>query len=391
MSRPILGPALRWTLAWALAALPAPAPAQPLGPVLPAAGTVKLALVMPRSGIGANENLPALKSAELAVAEVNAAGGLLGMNLELVVFDDQSTPLGAKKAAEAAVAQGVIGVIGAFRSSNCLAMAPVIREARIPMITPTATNPEVTLGSEFIFRSCFTDEVQGKAMAEFARRDLGADSAVVLANQNENYCITLGHYFATSFREAGGLLLWEGGYQGNATDFKGVLNTVQQLRPKVIFLPGYARDSGLLISQARAQGIRAVILGADAWDWGVEAHAGAALEGAYHSTQWRADAPNPRTRVLKALYQIKFGPEGFNDMQIPLAYDSVILFADAVKRADSLVPERICQALQQTKGFNGAAGSITFDRNRNPTGKAVVVMKFQTGAWKYYKSINPGR
>jgi branched-chain amino acid transport system substrate-binding protein len=361
------------------------------GAVLGAAEPVKLALILARTGLGADENLPALKTAEMAVEELNGSGGLLGRNVELIVVDNASTPLGSKKAAEYAVSQGVIGVIGAFRSSNCLAMIPVIRDARIPMITPSATNPDVTVGNDFIFRACFTDEVQGKAMATFARRDLKSGRAVVLANQTENYCIGLAHSFKASFEEQGGKVLWEGAYQGNAIDFKPLLATLKQLKPEVVFLPGYPRDSGLLISQAASSGVRAVFLGADAWDMGVAAYAGAALEGAYHSDQWQADNPNARNRSLKALFQKKYGRDGFNSMQIPLTYDSIMLFADAVKRANSLSPDKIRLALQQTKGFQGASGSITFDRNRNPIGKDVIIMKFQQGAWKYFSSINPDR
>jgi branched-chain amino acid transport system substrate-binding protein len=356
---------------------------------LQGAEAVKLALVMARSGLGADENLPALKAAELAVGEINAAGGFLGRNVELLVVDDTSTPLGAKKAAKFAVDQHVLGVIGAFRSSHCLAMGPVIKAARIPMITPTATNPEVTAGNEFLFRTCFTDGFQGKAMAEFARRDLRSSASIVLTNSTENYCIALSSYFVSNYEEMGGKVLWKGEYQGNAIDFRNILTSLGRLQPEVVFLPGYARDSGLLISQAARSGVRTVFLGADAWDWGVDQYAGAALEGAFHSTQWHADAPYARNKVLKAAYQKQYGLEGFKDMQIPLTYDAILLFADAVKRAGSLDPGKITLALQQTKGFRGAAGNITFDKDRNPVGKDVVIMKFQKGAWRYFKSISP--
>jgi len=361
------------------------------GPALGAAEPVKLALILAQTGIGANENLPALKSAEMAVEELNASGGLLGRTIELVVLDDASTPLGARKAAERAVSQGVVGVIGAFRSSHCLAMLPVIGAARIPMITPVATNPEVTAGAEYTFRACFTDENQGRAMADFARRDLRSLRAVVLTNRTENYSITLAGFFASRFREMGGKIAWEGEYQGSATDFKAILATLKQLRPDVVFIPGYPRDSGLLISQAASSGLHPVFLGADAWDMGIDQYAGPALEGAYHSDQWHPDAPNPRNRSLKVQFQKRYSHDAFDSMQIPLTYDSVMLFADAVKRANSLNPEKIRLALQQTRGFQGATGSLTFDQNRNPIGREIVLMKFHHGAWNYFKSISADR
>jgi branched-chain amino acid transport system substrate-binding protein len=356
------------------------------------AAEARLALILARTGIGADENLPAEKAAELAVAELNGAGGLLGRTVRLVLVDDESTPLGARKAAEYAVSQGVIGVIGAFRSSHCLAMIPVIREARIPMITPTATNPEVTRGNAFIFRACFTDEAQGKAMARFARRDLGARSAAVLTNMTENYSITLARTFAAGFADLGGTMLGQGEYQGSAVDFAAPLAGLGRSGADVVFVPGYPRDSGLLISQAVSSGIHSVFLGGDAWDLnpGVDPYAGTALEGAYHSTQWYADAPAERNRALRALYRKRYGAGGFSSMQIPLTYDSIMLFADAARRANSLDPGKIAQALQQTRGFKGAAGSITFDPDRNPLGKEVVILKYRHGAWHYFKSIRPG-
>ena len=357
------------------------------------ASEVKLALILAKTGIGADENLPAQNSAELAVAELNAAGGLLGRPIRLVLLDNASTPLGSRSAAEHAVSQGVIGVIGAFRSSHCLAMIPVIREARIPMISPSATNPEVTLGSPFIFRACFTDEFQGRALARFARRDLGSGSAMVLTNMTENYSVGLVRTFVASYRALGGQVVGEGEYQGNAVDFTAILATLKRLRPDVVFIPGYPRDSGLIISQAAGSGLHPVFLGADAWDVGrgVSQVAGSAMEGAYHSSQWYADSPNPRNRALKRLYRKKFGPGSFSSMQIPLTYDAVMLFADAVKRANSLEPERIAEALQRTRGFPGATGAITFDQDRNPVGKEVSMLKFQGGAWHYFKSISLGR
>jgi len=357
------------------------------------AAEVKLALILARTGIGADENLPAEKTARMAVAELNGSGGLLGRPVRLLLVDNAGTPLGSKKAAETAVGQGVIGVIGAFRSSHCLAMIQVIRDARIPMITPSATNPQITLGSEFIFRACFTDTFQGEALARFARRDLGSASAMVLVNTNENYSIGLAQDFTASFDAQGGRLLGRGEYQGNAVDFSAILASLKQLRPDVVFLPGYPRDSGLLISQAVNAGVRSVFLGGDAWDvgLGVGQYAGPALEGAYHSTQWYAESPNARNRSLRAQFKRAYGADGFTSMQIPLTYDSIMLFADAVRRANSLEPLKITQALQRTRGFRGASGTITFDPNRNPLGKDVIIRKYEGAAWRYFKSISPER
>jgi len=354
---------------------------------------VKLALILARTGLGADENLPAQKTAQMVVAQINASGGLLGRKVQLLQLDNASTPLGSKNAVECAVSQGVIGVIGPFRSSHCLAAVPVISSARIPMITPSATHSEVTLGSRFVFRACFTDEFQGRAMARFARQYLGASRAVVFTNLTENYSIDLGRSFSAGFTALGGQILEAAGYQGNAVDFSALLAPLKHLHPDVVFVPGYPRDSGLLISQAANSGLRTVFLGADAWDLGqgVDHFAGAVLEGAYHSTLGSCDPADARNRALLAEFRRRYGNNGLGSMQIPLTHDAILLFADAVRRAHSFDPERITQALQRTQGFEGVTGSFAFDANRNPVGRDMAVLRFQNHAWRYCKSIGSGR
>ncbi len=354
-----------------------------------AAHPVKLALIIAQTGIAAKEEVPAIQAARLAVEEINASGGLLGHPVTLVVIDNMSTPLGSKKAAEAAVKQGVIGVIGAFRSSHSLAMVPVVQKAGVPMITPPSTSPGVTAGSDYVFRACFIDSFQGRVMAEFAHRDLGLKTAVVLTNITEDYSITLSRFFREHFERGGGTVLWEGSYPGTATDFRDILGRAKELHPDAVFIPGYARDSGLIINQARAMGIDSVFLGGDAWDQGIVEYAGRALEGSYYSSHWHRDVPFPASEHLKKSFRKKYGNAQIDNMRIPLTYDAILLFADAARRSASLTPREIRAALAKTKGFKGATGSITFDGTGDPLGKEVSIMRFNDGAWRYYKSFSP--
>ncbi len=360
----------------------------PLEEQVRAAYPVKLALVIAQTGIAAKEEVPAIQAAGLAVEEINASGGLLGHPVTLVVIDNKSTPLGSKKAAEETVKQGVIGVIGAFRSSHSLAMVPVVQKAGLPMISPASTNPDVTAGSDCVFRACFIDSFQGRVMAEFAHRDLGLKTAVVLTNITENYSITLARFFREHFNTIGGTVLWEGSYPGTAIDFRDALGRVKELRPDAVFIPGYARDSGLIISQARSMGIDSVFLGGDAWDHGIVGYAGRALEGSYYSSHWHHDVPYPANEHLKKAFRKKYGNAQIDNMRIPLTYDAVMLFADAARRSVSLAPREIRAALAQTKNFKGATGSITFDRDGNPVGKEASIMRFNDGAWRYFKSFS---
>jgi len=352
--------------------------------------TVKLALILATTGIAAQDDNPvAADAARLAVDEINAQGGILGRPIELLILDNMSTPIGAKTAAEKAVKMGAIGIVGSFRSSHSLAMVPVVQKARVPMITPSSTNPDVTLGSEFAFRACFIDSFQGQIMAEYAYAYLMARKAVILTNTNEVYSLTLARFFKSSFAAKGGSVLVEERYPGTAVDFTRILSGVKRLKPDVIFIPGYSRDSGLLVNQAVKMGIDSVFLGGDAWDVGIGRYAGKAIEGAYQSNHWHSDVPYERNQHLKEAYQKKYGSRIIENMRIPLTYDSVYLFADAAKRSGVLNPEKIREALARTRDFKGATGTITFDRNRNPVGKEACILKFQNGSWMYLKSIRP--
>lgn len=347
---------------------------------------VKIALILSETGAAARENLPAKKAALLAVEEINAQGGFIGHNVDLVVLDNQSTPLGSKAAAQAAIDLNVTAVVGAFRSSHSLPMAYLFEVAKIPMITPSSTNPEITRAGSYIFRACFIDSFQGNVMAQFARTDLDADNAVVLANANENYSVSLAKYFEAFFTKNGGTVLWAGSYKGNAVDFGDILGRVNKLRPDVVFVPGYSRDSGLLINQAVKMGIGTTFLGGDAWGTQINEYAGESLRGAYCSSQWHPDVPYDRNTHLKKIFKEKYGIEHIENMRIPLTYDSLWLLANAVRMAGSIERSRIRDALSATRGFKGATGIISFNENGDPINKEASILKFENGSWKFIKS-----
>ena len=159
--------------------------------------SAKIAVIHAKTGIAAKDNLAMGQAATMAVDEINRHGGLLGRPVELICIDNKSTSLGSKAAAMEAIRLNVTGVIGASWSSHSLAMAPVLQEAGIPMITPVSTNPKLTEIGDYIFRVCFTDELQAKTIADFAIKDLNAGTAVILQNINEQYSLTLADFFQT--------------------------------------------------------------------------------------------------------------------------------------------------------------------------------------------------
>jgi branched-chain amino acid transport system substrate-binding protein len=348
---------------------------------------LKIAAIFSLSGIAAAHNEPLIPMIQLAVEELNQQGGLLGHPVELTVFDNQSTPIGSKIAAESAVRLGVIAVIGAHWSSHSLAMAPILQQAGIPMISPGSTNPQVTQVGDYIFRACFVDSFQGQAMANFAYQDLKARKAAVFRNIDETYSVMLADFFVKSFRSHGGDVALEVAYRGKAVDFSDILNQAKKLQADVIYVPGYTRDSGLLIKQAVSMGIHATFLGGDAWDE-IWKYSGNALEGSYQTAPWHPDVPFGRSIHLKKIFRQKFSSE-IQNVSAPLAYDAVMLLADAVQRAESLTRSKIRDALGGTVGFAGATGIISFNGQGDPSSKDVIILQWNGGKARYVKSIKP--
>jgi branched-chain amino acid transport system substrate-binding protein len=302
-------------------------------------------------------------------------------------LDNQSSPIGATIAAEEAVRMGVTAVIGAHWSSHSLAMAPILQRAGIPMISPGSTNPEVTQTGDYVFRACFLDSFQGKAMARFAANELRARTAAVVRNIDEAYSVVLAEFFIGSFIQAGGQVLLDEGYRGKAIDFSKIIKKIQTLGPDVVYLPGYTRDSGLFIKQARDSGLKITFLGGDAWDE-IETYAGTALEGCYQSAPWHPEVPFPKSEYLQTLYLQKYR-KPIDNMSAPLAFDTVHLLADAIERAGSLDRNRIRDALSATSNFEGATGVISFDENGDPKSKEVIIIQFRNNRREFHSVIRP--
>jgi branched-chain amino acid transport system substrate-binding protein len=352
-----------------------------------AAEPVKIGAVFSKTGIAAIHNAPLIEMVELAVEEINNEGGLLGRPVRLIVLDNKSTPIGSKLAAEDAVRLGTVAVIGAHWSSHSLALAPILQKTGIPMISPGSTNPQVTRIGNYIFRVCFIDSFQGKAMARFAYTDLNANKAVVLKNIDEEYSVKLAEYFINAYQRIGGTILLDGSYRGKAVDFSDVLQATAKLSPDVVYVPGYTRDSGLLIKQAVSMGVKATFLGGDAWDE-IYKVSGKAVDGSYHSAPWHPDVPFTKSLHLKKIYQQKFHME-IENMSAPLAYDAFMVLVDAVKRSGTLNRAKLRDAIAETRGLPIATGIISFDENGDPLDKEVIILKLDKGKPVFHKAMKP--
>lgn len=348
---------------------------------------VTVGAIFSLSGLAADHNAPLIPMLELAVEEVNSSGGLLGRPVRLVLLDNQSTPIGSAQAAEEAVRQGMTAVIGAHWSSHSLAIAPILQKAGIPMISPGSTHPELTQVGNYIFRTCFVDSFQGRAMARFAFMELRARRAAVAKNIDEAYSVMLANYFTDTFRLYGGEVACEVNYRGKAADFAEIMKQIKLSQPDVVYVPGYTRDSGLLIRQGVSLGIHTTFLGGDAWDE-ISAYAGDAAEGSYQSAPWHPGIPRAESVHLKEIYFRKYDT-GITNFSAPLAYDAVMLLMDAIRRAGELDRAKIRDCLAGTLEFRGATGLISFYGGGDPIDKEVVILKWEKEGPRYFRSVRP--
>lgn len=324
----------------------------------------------------------------LAVKEINDAGGIDGKKIRVITYDDQGKPTEAAAATTRLIVQDKVHlVIGEVASSRSLAMAPIAQTNKVPMISPSSTNPRVTEGKDYVFRICFVDPFQGTVMAKFARETLKVDKVAVLRDVRNDYSVGLANYFVESFGKLGGTIVLDQSYSAGDIDFKAQLTTIRATQPQAIYVPGYYTDVGLIARQARELGIDVPLLGGDGWDSGklVEI-AGDALEGSFFSNHYSLDDPDQRVKGFLQKYEAQFGQA--SDAMSALAYDAAMIAAQAVRTAGSTDGTKLRDALARTKDFQGVTGAITIDSDRNAV-KPAVVLAIKGRKPVYAATVNP--
>ena len=324
---------------------------------------------------------------ELAIDDINAAGGVLGKKLQLLTEDDQSKQGESKTIARKLIARdGVVALLGEVASGRSLEAAPVCQESHIPQISPSSTNPKVTEIGDYIFRVCFTDPLQGRVLARFAEQTLKAKRVAVLTDAANTYSVGLATYFKAAFTNEGDVLVDEQKYSGGDKDFHAQLTTIKSDNPEAIFIPGYYTDVGLIARQARELGITVPLFGGDGWEsQELISIGGDAVEGTYFSTHFSPEEPEPKVQDFVNKFKAKYG--SMPDAMAALGYDSAMLLADAFKRAGTTDGPKVRDALAATKDFPGIAGNITIDEHRDAK-KPLVIIEVTGGKFKLVQKIS---
>lgn len=355
-------------------------------------GDIPIGMYGSLTGDGASFGQSSREGTELAVDEINNAGGLLGgRKFRLLVEDDQSKPEEASNAVTKLITQDkVAAVLGEVASRRSLAAAPIAQRYQIPMITPSSTNERVTQVGDYIFRVCFIDPFQGEVLAKFAYNDLKAKRVAILKDIQQDYSVGLTDSISANFKKLGGEVLEPVSYTTGDADFKAILTQVRSQKPDAIFATGYYPEAAIIARQARELGMTMPILGGDGWVGDALKNGREALKNTYISNHYSADNPDPIVQNFVKSYRAKFNREP--DAIAALAYDAVKVLADAMNRAQSTEGPKVRDALAKAD-VPGVTGQLKMNAQRNVDKPAVIQeVTYTNGEVKFvYKAtVNPG-
>ncbi len=349
-----------------------------------AAQTVRIGFNVPLTGFAAADGKSALTGAELAVEQINAAGGVAGKMLELVVYDDQASPKEAVPVANKLIEQdGVKVAISGSYSGSTRAAAGVFQAASIPYVSAYAVHPDITRAGNFVFRTSFVGEVQGRAGAKLVGDGLGKKKVVLITLQND-----FGKSLAAGFKEAapqfGVDIVNEYEYSIKDRQFGPIVSKVKADDPEAIYASGYFFTAGPLVSQLRAGGITVPVIGQEGYDSQkfIEI-AGPAAEGTIITTSLDRDSSSSETRDFIAAFEKKAGFKV--DMVAASAHTAVKVVAAALAQAGAEDPAAIRDAIAATR-LTASTGEISFNA-LGEVRKDVQVQAVRDGEWHHHSVI----
>ncbi|MBR0487236.1 MAG: ABC transporter substrate-binding protein [Treponema sp.] len=332
---------------------------------------IKVGSIGPLSGPVAVYGVECKNGIELAVEEINAAGGVNGKMLKIVAEDDEGNPEKSVSAYKKLTTKdGIKLVIGSLTSGCTQAITQLAQAQKVLQIAPAATAPAITDAGNFIFRTCFIDPFQGTVGGKFSYDTLGSRKAAVLYDIGNDYSVGLTDNFVATFEALGGKIVAKESYATGDKDFNAQLTKIKNANPDVVYLPDYYGTVALIAKQLRAQGINTPIVGADGWDGMNNDNAGDEVLNGFYSNHYATDSTEGAVQKFVEAFQAKYNkvPNAF----AALGYDSVYMLKDAIAAAGSADSEAVRDALEKTDG-DYVTGHLTFDDKRNPIKSAVML------------------
>ena len=335
---------------------------------------IKIGVIAPLTGNYAQYGVAVKEGVELKVDAINNAGGINGKKIELITADSKGDVQEAVNAFKKMVSQDKVNVvIGEVVSATSQAISGLAQQAKVPLISATATSLDVTKGKDFVFRTTFTDPYQGTATAKYAKSK-GIKSIAILTNSSNDYSVGIANAFKAQAAKDG-ITITEEKYTNDDKDFKAILTKVKGQNPQAIFIPDYYNTIGLIISQAKDLGINAQYLGGDGWD-GIQTNFGKVAEGAIFASQFAPDDKAENVQKFMKAYKAKYNKEPI--MFAALGYDTVEIVETALKSTKDLSGASIREAMNNVSGIDLVTGKLKFDADRNPE-KAVTFIQVKGG------------
>ncbi|MED4635311.1 ABC transporter substrate-binding protein [Peribacillus frigoritolerans] len=354
--------------------------------------TIKIGANLELSGGTASFGQSAADGLKLAIDEINKEG-IEGKKLEIVKVDNKSDAAEATSGSIKLVSQDkVVAVVGSATSTNTLAQVQVAQDNKVPLLTPTATNPDITNKAgklnDYVFRTCFIDPFQGTVAANFASDEIGAKTAAIYVDSASDYSKGLAAAFKEAFTAKGGKIVAEEAYVTKDTDFRSTLTRIKSAKPEFVFLPGYYEEVGLILKQAREDGIDLPFMGGDGWDSPkvVEIAGAEALKNTYITNHYSPEDEDAKIQDFVAAFKKEYDktPDAF----AALGYDTGYYLADAIKRSGDASPEKIRQALEDVKDLQLVSGTLNLDENHDPI-KSATILEYVDGKQTFKTKINP--
>jgi len=345
---------------------------------------IKFGVIGPLTGEYSQYGVAVENGAKLAAAEINAAGGVLGKDLEIVAYDSKGDPVEGVQAYNRLVDQDEIdALIGGTFSGVTLAVKELAIADGLPVLTPTATNPDVTLNADNVFRACYTDSYQGSVAAVFAAENLESEKAAILFNRDDAYSEGLAKAFGAEY-DARSLEYDEFEFGKDDDDYSALLSNIKAGGYDVVFLPAYIAEVGKVLTQAKSLGLDVPFVGGDGWD-GIEESYADVAEGFYFANHYAKTDTSTVVQDFVANYEEEY--DSAPNALAALAYDAVYAMAEAMEAAGSTDYADVVAALQSLNYQDAVTGSISFDSNGDPI-KSVTIIKLVNGVHVVETKVN---
>ena len=337
--------------------------------------TVKFGVIGPLTGDYSLYGVAVQRGAELAAEEINAAGGVLGKDLEIIAYDSKGDSTEGVNAYNRLIDNDQIdALIGATFSGVSLAVKELAVQDGVPMLTPTATNSQVTLDAPNVFRTCYTDSYQGSTAGKFVAEELEFENVAVMYNRDDAYSEGLATAFIGEFTTRG-LTTTSFEFGAQDDDYNAILTNIQAGGYEAVFLPGYISEVGAILTQADTLGLNVPFIGGDGWD-GLEAEYADVAEGDYFVNHYSKNDPNQVVQDFVTNYNAKYGE--LPNALAALAYDAVYVMVQAFEDAGSVDNAEVVAALEAVNYTNAVTGSIHFDDNGDSI-KPITVIQIVNG------------